>query len=84
VRTDRLVDAGRPGEPSHHLPGGVTVEPAAGAGDKQRPNGAPGNHRVDCVGGAGRERHGAALAALARQRERTMPTSVTKVGRVGG
>jgi hypothetical protein len=39
VRADGMLDAGAPGEPADDLPGGLAVEPPAGAGGQQRPGG---------------------------------------------
>ena len=69
VRSDPLGDPGAAGDPAHDPAGGVAVEPAAVGGEEDRSFAAFADGQVDGAGGAGRERDGDDLAALAQDGE---------------
>jgi hypothetical protein len=67
VWRDGVLDACLAREASHDLLRGVPVHLPAGARDEQRTVRPTGEHHVECVGGARRERDGLSLAALTAQ-----------------
>src|SRR5260370_41432054 len=79
VRADVLADPGAARDPADDPPGAVPVQPAPVSGEEDRAFGAFAGGQVDRPGGAGRERDGDDLAALAGDRQGPVPALQAQV-----
>jgi len=83
VRADRLGDPGAARHLADDPPGAMPVQAAPVSGEEDGAVAAFAGGQVDCPGGAGRERDGDNLAALAGDRQRPVATFQAQVLDVG-
>jgi hypothetical protein len=83
VRADGLGDPGPQGNPADDPRGAVPVQPASARGEEHRAACSLADGQVDRPGGAGRERDGDDLAALAGDHQRAVTALEAQVLDVG-